>query len=275
MPNERGKGSGCKKSKDRKDERYKYLDTYNLSLLYDENFIYIWHLDEMTPEKKKSFYDSKIYLFYRNYIGLDYKLLNESKIKNVYYEFYNLREAKEEERLFYSRVSNKLNKYIFEPFGYASFIISFFTVLLACFFTYLIDISCTKDIIFYIMIPEIILVIIVIKEFLKIKKPERSIYEILDDIYNLCDENTKFGLDFIKKERIDITSIRSLNFYGLICLILIIIIFFVIIIILKYIIDKSRNKKCSTDCKIEEQNLLKEEEKTEIKKINELKNIVV
>ena len=97
MPNERGKGSGCKKSKDRKDERYKYLDTYNLSLLYDENFIYIWHLDEMTPEKKKSFYDSKIYLFYRNYIGLDYKLLNESKIKNVYYEFYNLREAKEED----------------------------------------------------------------------------------------------------------------------------------------------------------------------------------
>ena len=63
MPNERGKGSGCKKSKDRKDERYKYLDTYNLSLLYDENFIYNWYLDEITPKKKNLFMTLKFIFF--------------------------------------------------------------------------------------------------------------------------------------------------------------------------------------------------------------------
>jgi len=272
MPLEIGKGSpGCKKSKEKTDERFIFLDKYNLSLFYDENYFYdFYDLENIIPEKKKTFYNSNINLFYRNYIGLNYTLLNKSKIHkfwNLSYGISNFKNSKEEERLFFSRVSNKLNRYIFDNVGYVPFFLSFAGLILASIFKNLISPSCTKDIILYIFIPEFLLAGFIIWELSKLKK--RNLNEILNDVYNICDENTKFGLDFIKKERFDITSIRSLNLFGLALLIAVIIALFILLIkLLKYCLDRY-----IINCERDEDKLLLEEENTEIKKIKELRDI--
>ena len=44
---------------------------------------------------------------------------------------------------------------------------------------------------------------------------ERSVNEIVEDIYYFFDHYTQIGFDFIKKDKIDITSIRTYNLAAL------------------------------------------------------------
>ena len=76
-------------------------------------------------------------------------------------------------------------------------------------------------------------------EFSEIKKPDRGVNEILDNLFNICDENTKYELDFIIKDKIDITSIRNYNFLWVRSQTLI---NFIIVILLKYCFEKKKKK---------------------------------
>ena len=121
----------------------------------------------------------------------------------------------------------------------------------------------------YYSVYEFFLAFFVIYEFFKLKKQKSSFNEILGYIFNFFNENIKFWLDFIKKERSDITSIRSLNLFKLALLVLgIVSIFFSLIKLLKNCLDRN-----NIECEKEGTNLLNEEENTEIKKINELRDI--
>ena len=49
-------------------------------------------------------------------------------------------------------------------------------------------------------IPEFLAYCSFIYNFLKIKKRDRSVTEIIDNIYECCDEFTKYGLDLLKQK---------------------------------------------------------------------------
>ena len=260
--NENDEGSlDCKKSKGEFDYRYKYLDKYNLSLFYKDNYIfYESDYKILIPEKREKFFSSEIELYKRDYIAINYARLNNSKIKNLVnldYELYDLKNAKNDERKFYSGISLKIQEnYIAIIFSFSSFIITISRIIFSFFYKeYFIDISLTKDIFLYIIIPEFLLIYFFIAEFLQIKKMKRSVNEIVDDIYYFFDHYTQIGFDFIKKDKIDITSIRTYNLAALGVIILLLFLIMSPCLLLHYYNKNMTNK----DSQNEQENFVKGE----------------
>lgn len=145
-------------------------------------------------------------------------------------------------------------------FGLASFA---FTILRIIFFIrykeYLIDISLTKDIFLYIIIPELLLLNFFIVEFLQIKKMEKSVNKIVDELYYLFDDYTKIEFDFIKK---DINGITSIKAYKLVALGVIILLLLLIMSPGLFIYYYNQNKS-NKDSQNDQENFVYKGENTE------------
>ena len=249
---------GCKKSNGI-DKRYQYLnDSYNLSLFYQENYILSkYEYEFLIPEKKELFFNSYIKIFSRNYIGINYESLYNSKIKDLVglkKEFKFLLETKDKIRRYFAKISYDIKKVIPYIFSVSSFIFTILRIILSlCKKDF--NISLSKDIIIYILVPVLSLIYFWIRESLQFKMPKRSADEIVNNIYNLVDNNTKFGLEFFKIERIYYTSTRT--YFICIYFYLGIIIFLPTIILFPILITYCINK---INCYDDKQNLLNEEE---------------
>ena len=216
--------SKCKTNKTENDERYgEPLDSYNQYLFY-----------------------------YRNFIGYNFECLNNNKVEDILSELKELRDLVEEERFFYSRIYYYFN-YIIEWLGkFPLFWNETYIIIAILFWNWLIQSNKTFEIIIKLLIPEIVIIIIILYEFFSMKKPSRSVLDIIDKIYDCCDEYTKNKLKKLSKFKFKITILRGMNFIFLIAgfLFILIIFFFIIIIIIliKNFIFK-RFKECSKEHK--------------------------
>ena len=170
-------------------------------------------------------------------------------------EFKSLLETKDKIRRYFAKISYDIKKVIPYIFSVSSFIFTILRIILSLYKKDF-NISLSKDIIIYILVPVLSLIYFWIRENLQFKILKRSADEIVNNIYNLVDNNTKFGLEFFKIERIYYTSIRTYFYFYLG-----IIIFLPTIILFPILITYCINK---INCYDDKQNLLNEEEETQI-----------
>ena len=255
---------GCSK----KDERFHRLDSYNLSKFYEEN-IPLFYDPIIYLENKDLYYKSNITLFYRNYIGFNYNNITEKNIQEIYWTIYELIKLKEEERLFFSRISYIINNIILYLNGYTAVLISFIYIVFA---TLIKKYQCsyTKDIIIYILVPEVIFIVCVVVEFLKMKKQNKNANEILNNFYDAIDENTKFGFDKLIRNKYDITYLRNKPIVLIVIIFMLIAIIIAIIYLLKKLIELLGDFSFGSCDKEIQVTLVNNEE---IKEITELKDI--
>ena len=251
-----------------KDERFKLLDSYNLSEFYREHL----YFESDLVLNKDLYLNSKVNLYYRNYIGFDYNKL-KGNIDNIYDDISKLIEIKEEERLFFSRIYDFFYNVILALSGYISIIVSVLSIAYAT-FQQKFQIAITKDIFIYIIFPELVILIKVLLEFFEMKKSDITVYDISDKIKDACDEYTKYGFDKLinGKIKFDLTYLRSKPLLVLIILLLIIISF---VSILEFIfinfVNWLNKVNCSCDKKIQT-SLIKDEEIREINELTEINN---
>ena len=247
---EKGKnGTGCKAKNGKIDYRYVYLESINQLQLYKDNFIFPYPLNHfISEESKEKIYNTRIYLFYRNFIGYDLFCLKKENISDLYSEIFKLYELAENERFFYSKCFNLFKK-ILELFDNISFIL----ILEACLFSvvcisYLFkkDFFNIKKITKKIFIPELILLLALFRNIIEWKeKPKENKYHIIDKIYDCCDEYTKYQLSKFKRSIFDFSNFWTFKFYFfiiLLFLIALVIILFVFFGIKVYIIKKNKNR---------------------------------
>ena len=248
--------SKCKTNKKKYDERYgEPLDSYNQSLFYFENYIspYIFYFYNKDLIDKTKLINAKVDLFYRNFIGYDLECLKDKKINDLLFELKELRDIVEVERFFYSRIYYYFN-YIIKWLGKLPlFWNELYIIAAALIWNWLIQLNKTVEIIFKLFIPEIIIIIIILYEFFSMKKPNRSAFDIIDKIFDCCDEYTQSKLKKLSKQNFNIIFFREMNLIFLIAgiLIILIILFFtsILIILIKDIIAK-RFKECKKDHKL-------------------------
>ena len=238
---EEGKGYGCKANNGAKDDRYKFIDSYNQYKFYYTNDILDYsYLKYMKEEDKQRLNNSIVSLYYRNFIGFNHSCLKKKNIYDVKNEFVELQYTAEEPRLFFSRLSKDIDHFIIKQFGAINLIFQFYIN----FFFFRVD-KFRKptnffNIIYYLNIPEILAYCSFIYNFMKIKKRKRSVTEIIDNMYECCDEFTKYGLDLLKQK----DTMKNYYKYPIIFklfyltsfIIFMLLIIFVIIIILIFII---------------------------------------
>ena len=269
---EKGKGKGCEHSPYYDDDWYKYLDSYNRYSLYKENNIYKDSDFDLYGHKGlRNMKNSNVNLFYRNYIGFNHSCLKIKNINDIYSEFLDLKNSTEEERLFHSRVSNDID-YIINKFGKITLL---YQLIKMGFYSKLKNwykISSIINIIYFFNIPEIWLFCSIIYNCLKINNTKRSASEILSNIYDCCDRNTKHELDILQK-KIGYIDIMTNNKKVTIIVLMI----FILLILYSLIDITIKNLNCLGN---KEHNLLDEEKDKEdqngeqgLKKINELKEI--
>ena len=256
---EKGKGNGCQAKNGAKDNRYKLLDSYNQYKFYNNNNILSYSYLSLTKEKdRKKLNNSKVNLYYRNFIGFNHSCLKERQINDILEEFLYLFYTAEEDRLFYSRLLYDINKEIIERFGKWSLIWEFLKILLffllGAFNWYWFTNYSRLG--YYMNIPELIFLFYFIYNFNKIQKQRRTVSEIVDNIIDCCDEYTKYGLQMLKKKD-NIINISTYN--GYIILLTFIIILTILYLILNYILSIliQKRDKCLG---LEKHTLLSEEE---------------
>ena len=246
---EEGKGAGCKANDGAKDDRYKFIDSYNQSSFYSNNDILNYpYLKYMKNEDKQKLNNSLVKLYYRNFIGFNHSCLKRKNIYDIYQEFIELQYTAEELRLFYSRLSYDIEHFIINPFGKFSLIKELLLIFFV--FVFKIDNPCKianiLSLIIYLNIPEIFVYCNFIYNSLKIKKMNRSIPEIIDNMYECCDEYTKYGLDLLW-EKYDVKyyfNFHTYNKYFLFTSIVIIVIYLIFILIFIFLIIKIIKIKC-------------------------------
>lgn len=272
FPLEKGKSSGCierKETKD-KDERFKKLDSYNLSKFYDENlYLNYWNMNNLV-ENKDLYYNSNITLYYRNYIGFNYSNL-KGDILRVFGNISNLIKIKEEERLFFADISYYFYSIILKLNGYTAVFMTFLFIVFYA-FQKKFQLSTTKDIFIYIFIPDLIIFFAILFKFFSMKKPNITVNEIMDKIYDASDEYTKFGFDKLIKGKItyDLTYFRTKPyFFTIIIISLMIALISFLIYVLGKLIDWMINEKCHCEKEIQTSLITNEQ----IREINELYEI--
>ena len=244
--------SKCITNKTENDERYgESLDSYNQSLFYYENYIDPYFFGENSVNKQE-LVNSKVDLFYRNFIGYNFECLKDNKVDDILSELKELRDLVEEERFFYSRIYYYFNDIIEWLGKFALLWNESYIIFAILFWNWLIQPNKTFEIIFKLFIPEIFIIIIILYEFFSMKKPSRSVLDIIDRIYDCCDEYTKIKLKKLSKFKFNITILRGMNFIFLIAgfLFVLIILFFIsiVIILIKNCMLK-RFKECSKEHK--------------------------
>ena len=256
---EKGKGAGCHAKNGAKDNRYKLLDSYNQYKFYNNNDILSNSYLSLTREKdRKKLNNSKVNLYYRNFIGFNHSCLKERQINDILEEFLYLFYTAEEDRLFYSRLLYDINKEIIERFGKWSLIWEFLKILLffllGAFNWYWFTNYSRLG--YYMNIPELIFLFYFIYNFNKIQKQRKTVSLIVDNIIDCCDEYTKYGLQMLKKKD-NIINISTYN--GYIILLAFIIILTILYLILNYILSIliQKRDKCLG---LEKHTLLIEEE---------------
>ena len=210
-------------------------------------------------------------LFYRNYIGFNHSCLTIKNINDIYSEFLDLKNSTEEERLFHYRVSNDID-WIIKIFGKITLLYQLIKMGLLFKLKNWYKISSIINIIYFFNIPEIWLFCSIIYNCLKINNTKRSASEILSNIYDCCDRNTKHELDILQK-KIGYIDIMTNNKKVTIIVLMI----FILLILYSLIDITIKNLNCLGN---KEHNLLDEEKDKEdqngeqgLKKINELKEI--
>ena len=134
------------------------------------------------------------------------------------------------------------------------------------------QLSTTKDIFIYIFIPDLIIFFAILFKFFSMKKPNITVNEIMDKIYDASDEYTKFGFDKLIKGKItyDLTYFRTKPyFFTIIIISLMIALISFLIYVLGKLIDWMINEKCHCEKEIQTSLITNEQ----IREINELYEI--
>ena len=268
----------CIYKKNEVDKKYVEVDSYNQSKFYEENKIYSRYGFKLKPNKMEKLKNSKIYLYYRNFIGYNLSCL-KSKYKNLRdfrKDLSELKEIVDNERLFHATIFNLFGE-IVELFKKASEIFDILSILFGIIFLlaytnldFISILSCldfSKEtneyikIIFKFLIPEIILVSILLYSIFSWEKKSPINYnELIDKIIDCCDIYTKDKLSKLKKT-FDITSIWRLK-YPIITLPLILLIIMIVFaiggFILKFNFDIKFNDCCSNKDNNEHKPLMEE-----------------
>ena len=215
---ENGKGKGCKAKNGAKDERYKLIDSYNQYRFYNDNDILSYpYLYFMKNKDKRKLNNSIVKLYYRNYIGFNHSCLKERRIFDIYQEFWILKYTAEEQRLFYTRLSEDINYFIIGKFGKLTLFIEFLKILFFFFFRVVNwhKISNWYGLVLYFNIPEILIFFSFVNNFRKIKKRKKTVSEIIDNMYECCDEYTQYGLNLLKQKD-NIINFHTFNIFFII-----------------------------------------------------------
>ena len=197
------------------DYRYVYLDSVNQFQLYEDHYFtrhflkdYIYQRDQ---EKMKNM---KVNLYFRNFIGYNITNLKKNNItdlKSTLEEFYEL---VENERLFYAK-NFKLFKEICKIFN-ENLIISLVSSVSIILLIIIIDIKYFEIIQASIeaLIIELILFIVIIYNVISWKKkPNENKFQIINKIFDCCDEYTQYQLKKFKENCFDFTYFWNYKFY--------------------------------------------------------------
>ena len=209
--------TGCKTINGKiKDFRYDYLDSENQFQLYKDIDFYgpnpiFNYIDEKSKEKMKN---TMVNLYYRNFIGYNISQLKKNNIKDLLSILSKLYELVETERLFYAK-NFRLFKEIYEIFENPNFISLLISVLIFIFILFIkTKYSEIIDATIKILIPELILFIDIFYNVIDWKiKPSENKFQIIDKIFDCCDEYTQYQLTKLKKNRFDFTYFWNYKFY--------------------------------------------------------------
>lgn len=169
------------------------------------------YINEKDQEKMKN---TRVNLYYRNFIGYNITNLKKKNINDLKSILIELYEFVENERLFYAK-NFKLFKVIYEIFT-QNIIISSLISFLIIFLIYFIETKYSEVInaSIKVLIPELILVAVIIYNvYFWNNKPKKNKFEIINKIFDCCDEYTQYQLKKLKDYMFDFTYFWNPKFY--------------------------------------------------------------